>query len=414
MPDSRPHHARSSHASPPPGTEGTYGAQATEATAHVAQKHRVAFYCSLMAWPKPSSGGVRQWALTLANGLVARGHTVDMLSEAPRDHFRDDPLLDARVGRVVLGKGWMARARLVSYLRNHPRTHLVAALNRYNLGAVMLRPLFGRGTMVTLTQHENFSADAAWKRPVKHRFNGMGIRRYFDRADAIVAVSHGVADDLCENWNVSPERVKVIYNPAFDSRFLEMSDAPAPHPWLADKPSPVIIAAGRLHVVKGFDILLQAFARLRARLEARLIILGEGPERKNLEALVSALGLNADVALPGRVSHVAPWFVRADCFALSSRREGFGNVLVEALAAGLPIVATRCPSGPDEILDQGRWGVLVDVGDIQQMAVALHQSLLQPRPVAARLMNRAREFSEEKAIESYLELWNAAARKQPP
>lgn len=373
-----------------------------------AQKLHIAFYCSLMAWPKPSSGGVRPWALSLANALVARGHAVDVLSEAPPDRFVDEPLLDSRVGRVILGKGLMARLRLIAYVRRHPDLHLVTALNRYNLGAVMLKPLFGPRVHLCLTQHENLSADVAWKKPNKYRLTAFAVRRYFNKADAVVAVSRGLADDLRDNWGVAPARIHVIYNPAFDDRCVEKSRVAVPHRWLSKKTLPVIIAAGRLHAVKGFDNLLHAFARLRARLDSRLIILGEGPERRSLESLVGELRLCEDVSMPGHVPEVAPWFARADVFALSSRREGFANVLVEALAAGLPIVATRCPSGPDEVLDRGRWGTLVDVGNVEQMSDALHRALVEPRCDIAALRGRAMEFSVDRAIERYLDLWAAA------
>ena len=367
---------------------------------------RIAFYCNLMGWPKKSGGGVRQWVLALANGLVERGHAVDILTEAPPQHFRDEPRLDPRVGRVVLGaRGWRATRALDRYLREHPGVRLVGALNDFNLGAARAKHRFGPAVQVMLTQHENLSGDGVWRKRFKYWRLGRAVRREFARADSVVCVSRGVADDLRDHFGVPPPLLHPIYNPAFSEAFVEGMDAAVEHPWLQEKTLPVIVAVGRLHPVKGFDDLLRAFALLRARRPARLIILGEGRSRAALEAQVTTLGLQDAVQLPGRVENVAAWMARSDLFALSSHAEGFGNALVEALAAGLPIVATRCPSGPAEILEEGRWGQLVPVGDAAAFADALAQQLDAPPPDREAQRARAREFSLDAALEHYLALW---------
>lgn len=370
---------------------------------------RVAFYCNLMGWPKRSAGGVRQWVLTMANALVERGITVDVLCEAPASKFVDEPLLDARVGRVVLGRYLAVRWRLGRYVRAHPGVRIVSALNHYNLGAAKLKRRFGDQVHVMLTQRENLSADAAWLSRLTYARVAYGVRQHFNQADAVVTVSRGLADDLRENFGVQPQRLHTIYNPAFRADFLAAADRPLDHPWLLHKERPVVIAAGRLHHVKGFDDLLQAFARLRHSVDARLLILGSGKERANLQRLVTQLQLQDHVQLPGRVASLAPWMARADVFVLSSRREGLPAVLIEALAIGLPIVATRCPSGPDEILEGGRWGALVPVGDIDALAAAMTHALRSLPPDRAALRARAAEFSLEQALAHYLRLW-----RQPP
>lgn len=371
---------------------------------------RIAFYCNLMGWPKKSSGGVRQWVLALANGLVERGHTVDVLSEAPATKFSDEPRLDPRVGRVVLGaRGPLATVRLRRYLREHPGVRLVSALNDFNLRAARLKPAVGAGAQIMLTQHENLSGDGVWRKKLKYWWLGRAVRRDFARADAVVCVSRGVADDLRERFGVPGALLQAIYNPAFSETFVQEMDAAVDHPWLRDKTVPVVIAVGRLHPVKGFDDLLRAFALLRQRRDARLIILGEGRSRASLEALVRTLRLESAVQLPGRVDNVAAWMARSDLFALSSHAEGFGNALVEALAAGLRIVSTRCPSGPAEILEDGRWGTLVPVGDSAAFADAIVRQLDAPPPDRDAQLARARAFSLDAALDQYLALW-----AQPP
>lgn len=371
---------------------------------------RIAFYCNLMGWPKKSAGGVRQWVLALANGLVERGYPVDVLTEAPPEHFRDEPRLDVRVGRVVLGKsGRHATRRLHEYLERHPGVRLVSALNDFNLRAARIKPHFGQRVQVMLTQHENLSGDGVWRRKFKYWRIGRAVRRLFPQADSVVCVSNGVAVDLRDRFRVPGDLLHPIYNPAFSESFVYSGQAEVQHPWLRDKTAPVIIAVGRLHPVKGFDDLLRAFALLLKRRDARLIILGDGRSRADLEAQVQMLGLQEKVALPGRVDNVPAWMAHSDLFALSSRSEGFGNALVEALAAGLRIVSTRCPSGPAEILENGRWGELVPVGDTPAFAAAMAQQLDAPPPDREALVRRARDFSLDAALERYLKLW-----AQPP
>jgi glycosyltransferase involved in cell wall biosynthesis len=368
----------------------------------------IAFYCNLMGWPKRSSGGVRQWTLTMANALVARGHRVDILTEAPASKFIDEPLLDARVQRVLLGRGLLARLRLDAYVRRHPGVRIVSALNHYNIGAAKLKGRFGDRVYVMLTQRENLSADAEWLSRRKYDWATSGVRRHFSKADAVVAVSQGLAADLRDNFGVDPTRLHAIYNPAFRANFLDTAQAEVEHPWVKNKERPLVVAAGRLHFVKGFDDLLEAFAKLRETLDARLLILGEGKERERLEAQVRRLELEDAVQLPGRVGSIAPWLARADLFVLSSRREGLPAVVIEALALGKSIVATACPNGPEEILEHGRWGRLVPVGDVAALADAMREALQAPPPDAAALRERAAEFSLERALEQYLRLWRQA------
>jgi glycosyltransferase involved in cell wall biosynthesis len=370
---------------------------------------RIAFYCNLMAWPKRSAGGVRQWVLTMANALVDRGFEVDVLTEAPRWKFVDEPQLDPRVGRVILGK-LFARYRLDAYVRAHPGVRIVAALNEYNIGAAKLKQRVGANAYVMLTQRENLSADVQWRSPKRYERAANEVRRHFSHADAVVSVSQGLTDDLREQFGIDPARLHTIYNPTYREAYVRAAQDPVEHPWLVAKDEPVVIAAGRLHFVKGFDDLLEAFAIVRRARPARLIILGEGKERAALEAQVARLGLQASVAMPGRQPSTAPWFARSDLFVLSSKREGLPAVLIEALAVGTPVVATACPSGPHEILEGGKYGSLVPVGDPPALAAAMLQVLDGPRPDPAPLQARAREFSLERALGHYLALLQQAPR----
>lgn len=372
----------------------------------------IAFYCNLMAWPKRTEGGVRQWVLALANGFAARGYAVDVLSEAPDAEFKDEPLLDARVRRIVLGKGLDSVRRLNRYVEAHPGVRIIAGLNYYNLRAALLKRRYGERVHVTIVQHEHLSADAAWRSGLSQKLIGLAVRLLFNSADAVVGCSNGVADDLAAHFGVRRERLSTIYNPAYRDDFIASATQAIDHPWLNARDRPLLLAAGRLHVVKGFDVLLQALQRVRGSVDARLIILGEGKERAALEAQVQALGLQDAVSMPGRKPTIAPWMARADLYVLSSRREGLPTVLIESLASGLPVVSTRCPSGPEEILENGRHGTLVAVGDVEGLAQAILAQLRAPASddVRQQLRRRAAEFSLDRALDRYLEVFERPAR----
>lgn len=226
------------------------------------------------------------------------------------------------------------------------------------------------------------------------------MKRMYPSADGIVAVSAGVADDLAQIINIPRCRVSVVYNPIFSNNIPELSKAQVDHAWLSRGQPPVIMAVGRFTQAKDFSNLIRAFSVLRKKTVARLIILGEGDLRESLEAVVSDLDLSNDVAFPGFVQNPYAWMSKAALFVLSSAWEGFGNVLVEAMACGTPVVSTDCPSGPAEILENGKWGDLVPVGDINALAEAMAAALdsREHPDVAAR----AADFSVDQAVHGYL------------
>ena len=177
---------------------------------------------------------------------------------------------------------------------------------------------------------------------------------------------------------------------------------PFDHPWFAPGAPPVILGAGRLTEQKDFPTLIRAFALVRKKHPARLMILGEGEERSKLETLVQELGLEKEVSLPGFVDNPYKYMKRAAVFVLSSRWEGFPNVLVEAMALGTPVVSTDCPNGPAEILENGKWGELVPVGETQSLASAVLRTLDRVDVVRVKgAAERADQFRVESIIREY-------------
>jgi len=324
---------------------------------------------------------------TLAEAFADRGHRVSllvgvpagaMLARVPRSvelvPLARSSQLGARVWALAADRGALPEMLpllmgpaprmlshlpgLVRHLREERPDALLAAGTQSNLAALWARRFRGISTAIVVSERNTMSVVARRGRHGFRRAYPALARRAYPRADAIVAVSDGVASDLSRVTGIPRERILAIDNPVVSAALIEKSKAWPGHAWMAPGGPPVVLAAGRLHRQKDFPTLLRAFARVRALRPARLVILGEGAERRKLERLVRRLRVQADVVLPGFVENPYAWMARAAVFALSSAWEGFGNVLVEALACGCPVVSTDCPSGPAEILEQGALGPL--------------------------------------------------------
>jgi glycosyltransferase involved in cell wall biosynthesis len=355
-------------------------------------------------------GGVPRMTLNLAAELTRRGHRVTLLvaisggaragDVAPGVEvvaldqgavLRRLPRIGGRKWRVVL-----ATAGLAGFLRRARPDALVAADHWANFVSVLARGLARARMPLMLTQRVPLSVRAAQQRLI-----GRLARGLYPRANAIVGVSEGLAQDLREQLPAAHDRISSIYNPVVTPDFPERLRAAPTHPWLRDGGSPVLVSLGRLTAQKDYPTLLRALATLRKERDVRLVIFGSGPDGDSLEALAGELGIAEAVDLPGYVRDTLPELAHAAAFVLSSRFEGFGNVLVEALASGCPIVSTDCPSGPSEILDGGRFGTLVPVGDADALTAALAAVLDAPLERAV-LRRRAELFTVERATDAYL------------
>ena len=229
------------------------------------------------------------------------------------------------------------------------------------------------------------------------------LRSLCGRAE-FICVSDAAATDLKKSLGYDNAAVHTIPNPVIDAQFYQRAKCKAEHSWFHAKDIKVILAVGRLHRQKGFDILLEAFSRVYSkRQDVRLLILGEGPERPSLEQQRDTLGLQEVVDMPGFVANPLPYMANADLFVFSSRWEGLGNVLIEALACGVKVVATDCPSGSREILENGRYGELVPPDDPEALAVAMMRALrTQKLPsVSSQWLER---YSVKQAISRHLEV----------
>ena len=357
---------------------------------------RIAFFL-----PSFRGGGAERVMITLAQGLAARGLAADILDAqhegpnlpAPSDGIR---IVDLKAHRVLA-----ALTKLARYLRDERPDAMLAALPHSNVVATWARALARVPTRLVVSEHTIPSLSAAHSEQLRARVLPFFMRRAYPKADAIVAVSEGVARDLAALLRVRRERITRIYNPVVTPGLTARAREPLDHAWFRDAEAPVVLAAGRLVPAKDYECLLRAFAAVRARRPARLMILGEGSERPRLERLAATLNIDADVQMPGFVENPYRYMSRAAVFVLTSRWEGFGNVLVEAMACGTAVVSTDC-YGPREILEDGRHGLLVPVGDPDALAGAIEAQI--DGPLAPPAAGHAATFSVEAAIDRYREI----------
>ncbi len=393
-----------------------------------------------MLLPSLEGGGAERSMLNLAAGLLARGREVDVVICKEKGAYLDQVPAGARLvvldcsnpvtarlfplavkprllGKllrpVVLAKktpSEIARLRSMrDYLASKQADAVISALPYANLLALWARDASRLDLPLVLTERNailTYCRSPDNFRKWRWRYLPYLLKQAYPDADRVVTVSDAVGRELIDGLGLCPDTVQTIYNPVVDDELLGMAGEPLDHPWFADGEPPVILGVGRLTEQKDFATLMDAFAKLRQQRQARLVILGEGRLRPELEERAKQLDITADVDLPGFVDNPFKYMARAAVTALSSQFEGLPGVLIQSMACGCPVVSTDCPGGSRKILQDGRYGRLVEVGDAAGLAVALDATLQKP-PAASELIDRARDFSHDRAVESYLSLVDA-------
>ena len=281
---------------------------------------------------------------------------------------------------------------------------MLTTLSANNLAAIWAKRLSGTPTRIVIRQASTMSMNLAGGGDEFEKRILPVARRWYPDADGIVAVSEGAAADLASAAKIDDDRITTIYNPVRLAQIDRLSAIPLNDPWFEGNGPPVILSLGRLDTAKDYPTLLKAFAKVTAERPSRLLIIGEGKLRPQLLEICDALGLQSKVRFPGMDKNPFRYLKRADLFVLSSAWEGFPNALLEAMACGVSVVSTDCQSGPREILEDGRYGTLVPVGDADALARAMLHSLTRQHCSKADLRQRASAFSETKITSDYLNL----------
>lgn len=350
-------------------------------------------------------GGAERMMVHLASGLASRGLQVDLvLAQATGPYLANVPssvrLVDLR-GRSVSA----AIPALTGYLRRERPDILVATLRYVSLAAAIAHALARTDTLFFVREASTPSIRPP--RSVKGRAVGRLMRWTYDRAEGILAVSEGVARDVTRIEGIPPEKVSTLYNPVVTPDIEKLAVDDPEHPWFTTEGPPVVLGAGSMRSEKDFPTLIAAFAILRRTLSARLVILGEGPQRSELERLARETGFEADIDMPGFAANPFAFMARSSVFALSSVVEGLPGVLIQAMACGCPVVSTDCPSGPAEVLDGGRHGRLVPMRDPEALAAAIAATLRSP-PATTALRSRAGAYAADRVVSAHLALFKGA------
>ncbi|MDZ8054930.1 MAG: glycosyltransferase [Aulosira sp. ZfuVER01] len=349
--------------------------------------------------PTLHGGGAERAMLNLACGFSQQGIPVDLVMLRVEGPYLSQLPPEVRVVNLGGGRLWQCFPALVRYLLREQPPVMLSTLDDTNIAALWARRLAGNKTRLVVNVQNTISQDAKNATQLKTRVMPHFVRRFFPWADAVVPVSYGVVEDLVQ-IGVSQKRIQVIPNPVISPTVFDKAQEAIAHPWFSDDQPPVILGVGRLNQQKDFPTLIRAFAQLRQQRRVRLVILGEGEERSTIEALIKELQLENDVDLPGFVDNPYAYMARSAVFVLSSLFEGLPSVLIEAMAAGASVVATNCPSGPLEILENGRYGRLVPIGNFEAMAAAIAATLDNPLSLDV-LRQRSQEFSLERSLAEY-------------
>ncbi|WP_198590557.1 glycosyltransferase [Vibrio breoganii] len=353
-----------------------------------------------------SGGGAEREMIYIANQFAEKGYDVDLIVHRNAGPLRD--IVSKNVTVIILDKNYLYDLYfLVKYIkRRHPK-FILSTLHVPNwilatakILAISNVKIFWRIVIsVTNAKRDGVSTSSFVYKSMKFVYPILSCV-----VNKITCVSKGVEEDFVQNFLVNKKKVNVMYNPAYTSDIHELAEEKVEHPWFNSRFN-TIVSLGRLSSQKDYETLIRSFKLVtQVDTNARLFILGEGKLRDALQNLIESLGLSEMVDLHGFELNPYKYLSKADVFVLSSIYEGFGNVIVEALALNVPVISTDCPSGPAEILNDGEWGRLVPVCDITALSRAILDTLEEGSKDKMDTLDRAKEFSVERVVEKYINL----------
>lgn len=371
-------------------------------------ERRVAFFL-----PSLAGGGGERVMLGIARHFIRHGFVVDVVVTRRGGSFWESDLEHIRLINLQSWKTPTCLPKLIRYIRYERPAVLISAVELGNLTALLAKKFFTRRLCLVVSQHTHFTAmyqHCGFMLRVALRLTALLL----PAADTIVAVSSSVAEDL-HRWlpRTTAGRVRIIPNPVVTPALVEQARLPIEHSWFDDPRTPVVLTVGRLVILhKDQPTLLKAFAETLKSRSAKLIVLGEGPDKARLMDLARQLGIQRSVDFVGFQPNPFAYMARAQIFVLSSSFEGLPTALIEAMACGVPVVATDCPGGTREILEGGKWGRLVPVGDWRLLARGISDTLDNPIP-GDSLIARANHYSSTVSGGRYLALANRLMQASP-
>ncbi len=351
--------------------------------------------------------GIQRMRLNIAARLVECGYAVDLVVGKSAGQLSRDVPAGVPVYTVAEGGRYTFFFGLLRYLAKHRPSHVMSSYEDISVMLILSNWILCSRSTVLISTHNalsRLSSENGRLYSLKFKALALLMRLLYRKAASLVAVSEGVADDLSKIVAIPRENIEVIYNPVINSHFDSKMSEAAPKE-LEDVSEETLIGYfGRFHPQKSVDTLIRAFSIVSRNRASKLLLIGEGDEKHNLQLLAEELGVASDVIFFGYASNPFPIMKLCDVIVLPSAYEGLGNVLIEALACGIQVVSTDCSFGPAEILEYGKWGQLVPVGDEVAMGEAIRKSLdgefwVEP----SRLEERGWQFSAIKATEKYLD-----------
>ena len=352
--------------------------------------------------PSLEGGGAQRVFVELANEFVALGLRVNLALASAHGPYLEEVSAGVRVIDFGASGVLQSLPKLARHLRTERPDVMLSGLDHANIIAMLARVAVGNGTRCVISMRSVPTAVYRESRSVRGWLLLQLIKVAYPFADAIVANSEAVASDLSQLLGITRSRLHIVYNPLNTAWIEKSSREEIDHAWCAAGAPPIVLGVGSLGVLKDFQTLIRAFSIVRSTRDCRLVILGEGPQREELERLIYELGLERDVHLAGFVGNPFAWMRRARVFASSSLTEGCPNALMQALACGTPVISTDCVGGSAEILQDGKWGHLIAVGDYRAMAEAMRKSL--EATIHPDVRQRANDFAHDRIARQYLQI----------
>lgn len=354
---------------------------------------------------RAGKGGISHVMLNLIHAVADEGLRVHLLLNSTDIPEISKVRKDIEIIELGESKGFFRILRLSRYLKEAKPKVLLCNRERANRTAVLARQLSRSSTRLAFRVGMPMQFALKRRNPIKKMLRKISIIYSYHRANHIIANSEAVARDISLVAKIPLSAIHVIDNPVVVPEIFKEAEKTPEHPWLRDKNVPLILGIGRLAPQKDFSTLIRAFSLVIKDKEARLVILGEGKEKDELLSLADELGIREHLDLPGFASNPFSYLKRASLFVLSSAWEGLPNVLMQAMALGIPVTATDCISGPREILKDGLYGPLVPVGDHKALSMAMLKVLDSP-PEKEFLRKGALRYKADICAREYIKAMN--------